>query len=250
MKNLRLFFSLLLAILFSAFSMGNLRAENISAAFNHANQLYERQKFLDAAAAYEKIIQTGQISSALYFNLGNARFKAGQIGRAILAYRQAEKLSPRDPEIRANLYFSRSKVLGGNPLASNFLIRVLNRFTLNEWTLFTAALTAIFFLLLALRQWRMKKNLQTFTKIVGGIFIFCALSLGLVAQQQLLAQSAVVIVPEAVARRGPFDESQSFFTLRDGAELTVLDRKNNWLQIADVQNRIGWLPQAQVVIVN
>ncbi|MGI8966335.1 MAG: SH3 domain-containing protein [Limisphaerales bacterium] len=250
MKNRRLFFSLLLAVLWGAFSTWNVRAENISAAFNHANQLYEQQKFSDAASAYEKIIQTGQISSALYFNLGNSWIKAGQIGRAICAYRQAERLSPRDPEVRANLSFARSKAAGGNPPRANFFIRWLNRFSLNEWTVFTAASAALFFLLLAWRQWKSKKNLQTFTKIVGGIFIFCAVSLGLVAQQQLFTESAVVIVPEAVARRGPFEESQSFFTLRDGAELTVLDHKNNWLQIADAQNRIGWLPQTQTLIIH
>src|SRR5204862_132447 len=68
--------------------------------------------FAEAAAAYEKIVAGGRVSSALYFNLGNALFKSGRIGRAIANYRLAEQLAPRDPDIRANLRFARNHVNG------------------------------------------------------------------------------------------------------------------------------------------
>ena len=63
--------------------------------FIQANRLYEEGKFAQSAAGYEKIIQAGSVSSALYFNLGNAWLKAGQFGKAILSYRQAEAIAPR-----------------------------------------------------------------------------------------------------------------------------------------------------------
>ena len=75
--------------------------------FDTANKLYEEGKFAEAAAAYESLVQSRQVSAALYFNLGNAWFKSGQIGRAIAAYRQAEQMTPRDPDLRANLQFAR-----------------------------------------------------------------------------------------------------------------------------------------------
>jgi uncharacterized protein YgiM (DUF1202 family) len=59
---------------------------------------------------------------------------------------------------------------------------------------------------------------------------------------------AVVVTQEAVARSGPFDEAQSAFTVHDGAELAVVDWKNEWLQVTDGSGRIGWLPQKQVEI--
>ena len=46
---------------------------------------YGQNKFPEAAAGYERLIVTGSVSPALYFNLGNANFKSGQIGRAIAA---------------------------------------------------------------------------------------------------------------------------------------------------------------------
>src|SRR6266699_3597580 len=98
----------LILLLWCAWSVA--RAEDASTAFDQANSLYEEGKFTEAAAAYEKMLQQGRASPALYFNLGNAFFKAGQVGRAVLNYRLAERLAPRDPDIRANLKFARSRV--------------------------------------------------------------------------------------------------------------------------------------------
>ena len=83
-----------------------------TADFSAANKLYAEGKFADAADAYEKILQAGAASPALLFNSANAEFKAGHLGKAIAAYRQAELLSPRDAELRANLAFVRNQVQG------------------------------------------------------------------------------------------------------------------------------------------
>src|SRR5689334_17765004 len=98
----------------------NGRAQTPLAAFDAANKLYEQGKYAEGAGAYEKILQTGTASPALYFNLGNAFFKSGQIGRAIIAYRQAQRLTPRDPDVRANLQFARNQVQGPTLAASRW----------------------------------------------------------------------------------------------------------------------------------
>src|ERR1017187_5450930 len=86
---------------------GRATAADNPAEFNAANEMYARGKFADAAGTYEKILQTGAVSPALYFNYGNAEFKSGNFGRAIAAYRQAAQLTPRDAEVRAQLGFAR-----------------------------------------------------------------------------------------------------------------------------------------------
>ena len=124
-----------------------LRAEPVPDAFTQANKLYEEGKYTQAAAAYEKITRAGAVSPALYFNLGNACLKAGQIGRAVCAYRQAETLAPRDPDIRANLQIARNQAGDNNPaLPGNRWTRWIGRLTLNEWTLAASAAAALFFL--------------------------------------------------------------------------------------------------------
>jgi len=58
------------------------------AQFEAANRLYEQGRFAEAARGYEAILKGGSFSPAVYFNLGNARFKAGELGRAVVAYRR------------------------------------------------------------------------------------------------------------------------------------------------------------------
>ena len=52
----------------------------------------------------------------------------------------------------------------------------------------------------------------------------------------------------SVLRFGPIDESQTAFTLPDGAEVTVLDSKDDWLQVREGAKRTGWLKRSQLIV--
>ena len=238
-------FALLLAVLFPVL----LRAEVPASAFDSANKLYEEGKFAEAAAGYAKLAQSGQASSALYFNLGNAFFKSGQIGRAIAAYRTAGLLTPRDPDVRANLQFARNQVQGPTLSPSRWQ-RWLGRLTLNEWTLLAAGAVWLWFLLLALLQWSpglgpALKGYVITLAIVTGLLCGCMAAAYYEARATRLA---IVVAGEAVVRHGPLPESQTAFTLHDGAELRVLDQKDEWLEVSAGPRRIGWLRRDQVLL--
>jgi len=63
-----------------------------------------------------------------------------------------------------------------------------------------------------------------------------------------LHKTAIVTAKEATVRNGPFDESPSAFTAHDGAELRVLDRKDDWLQVTDGTRRAGWVKRDAVLV--
>jgi tetratricopeptide (TPR) repeat protein len=224
------------------------RADDVSAAFYEANKLYEKGSYTEAARAYENILEEGHVSSAIYFNQGNALFKSGQKGRAIAAYRQAAKLSPRDPDVRANLQFARNQASDGGGAASPTGAWI-ERLTLNEWTLLASLATTVLFALLIVRQlWPgLRETLRTYTLVAGAGALLLAALLGISVHREYSLQPSVVVVPEAVARRGPFDESQTAFTARDGAELMVLDAKGEWLQVSDGAGRTGWIRDKSVM---
>lgn len=237
----------ILAALLFLFVSG-LRADEAATLFNDANKLFEQGKFSEASIAYEKLIDSGSISAPVYFNSGNAFYKSGQLGRAIAAYRSAEKLSPRDPDVRANLRFVRDQAGGATRSATRWE-NPIGRLTLDEWTIVTATAMSLWFLLLAFRQFRFgsRKSFRGGLIILGLASIALVLCLGAAIRQEILGKSAVVTVPEAVVRRGPLEESQSAFTLRDGAEISVIDQKGDWLHIVDAAKRTGWLLQRQTV---
>jgi tetratricopeptide (TPR) repeat protein len=221
----------------------------LSARFEAANKLYEEGKYAEAAASYERLLQGGQVSAALCFNLGNAAFKSSQIGRAIAAYRHAERLAPRDPDVRANLQFARNQVQGPTLPVGRWQ-RWLNRFTLDEWTVMAAAALWLLFLLLALLQWRpaLKASLRRAVLAAAAGAVLLAACLAAALCQARSVRIAIVVKPEAVVRAGWFDESKEAFTVHDGAELKVLDQNDKWLQVGADPLRLGWIPRAEVVL--
>ena len=225
---------------------GGLSAQNaaadVSKAFDAANKLYAQGKFAEAAAAYQSLVQSGTASPALYFNLGNAFFKSGQVGRAIAAYRQAEQLTPRDPDLRANLQFARNQVQGPTSRTGRWE-RWLGTLSLNEWTGLSVIALWLTFGLLTLRQLRpaLARPLRSWTLVAGAGAVIVFASLALAWRAASLRHTAIVTVSDATVRISPFDESPAAFTARDGAELRVLDRKNDWLQVTDGTRRVGWV---------
>jgi tetratricopeptide (TPR) repeat protein len=226
-----------------------LAASNPAAEFEAANKLFAQSKFVEAAAAYEKMIESGTVAPALYFNLGNACFKAGQIGRAITAYRRAEMLSPRDPDLRANLRFARNQVQGPT-LRPGLIERTLGAMSLNECTWLCAGAFWVTLGLLALRRLKptLVGALKSWIILCTAVTVALAVALTLLAEVRLGREVVVVTARDATVRTSPFDESNSAFTANDGAELRVLDRKDAWLQVTDDNRRVGWIRRDAVTL--
>lgn len=233
-------------LFFLAFASAS--AADVSASFDAANKLYEEGKFAEAGSAYEKMLQSGTVSSAIYFNLGNAFFKSGRLGRAIAAYRHAEELSPRDPDVLTNLEFVRGRVQ--NPTLSPSRWRQwLAALTLNEWAVLAAMALWLWLGLLALTQLRptLKQPMRTLIWC-GGIATAVLIACLGAAWSSGSTETAIVIAPDAMTHNGPLDAAPAGATLHDGEEFEVLDAKNDWLQVRIDNQRVGWLKRDQVVL--
>ena len=212
-----------------------------AAEFEAANKLFEQGRFTDAAAAYERLLTNGP-TAALHFNLGNARFKSGQPGKAIFHYHQALRLAPRDPDARGNLQFARRSLgVTGEENLGRHLLR--SHHTLDEWAWLAGAGLGAWFLLLALGEALPARRaaFAWLTKTFGVIALVCSALLAAALWDRSTANEAILVVAEAPVRPGPLAESKLAFSLRDGAEVIVLDAKDDWLHVRDAGQRAGWV---------
>lgn len=224
-------------------------SEDFLSAFNAANKLYEQSKFTEAATAYEELARAGHTSASLCYNLGNAFFKSSQLGRAIAAYRQAAHMTPRDPDVLANLQFARNQVQAPT-LSVPRWHRWVSRLSLDEWTLGMCSALWMLLLLLIVAQvrpvWRQSLRgwiiFTCTTTVLLGVCLIAAVNLA------RYTETAIVITPDAQVRQGPLDESPTAFVVHDGAELRILDRKEDWLQVTTDARRVGWIRKDPVLI--
>lgn len=220
------------------------------------NQHYEAGEFAEAAAVYETIVRAGIQDSALYYNLGNAYFKQGELGRAILNYRRAQYLDPRDPDIATNLTVARSQTVdkleaGDEGFLTNFVLIAEEWLTLGEAALLALVLWILLCVVAIVAI--LRPRWRYYCLWAGGV-LACFLALGLlsIAGRYYTRQaypSAVIITPEIDVTSGPGTAQQYLveFTLHTGAEVQLLDSRPGWRRVALPGNDFqGWVPEEAI----
>ena len=100
-------------------STGDLKSDfaRALADFDRAQELQDRQPdrarqlYRSAAQRFKSLVSAGIVNGRLEYNLGNCYLQAGDVGKAILHYRRAARLIPKDPLLADNLAEARSRRL-------------------------------------------------------------------------------------------------------------------------------------------
>src|ERR1700704_2657314 len=126
------------------------------ATFAKANQDYAEARFQEAAEGYESLVQSGRWNATVFYDLGNAYYRLGSFGKAILNYERALALDPRHPEAEANLRLARDEARALE-LRKDWIERYASVATVKQYTIATAvafwfALFMIAHLLLSRRR--------------------------------------------------------------------------------------------------
>ena len=214
-----------------------------SATFDNANKAYEQRRFAEAAQLYEEVLSSGTHTASVYFNLGNARYKAGEMGLAIAAYRKAQQLDPRDSDLLANLQFVRGQV--SEQPSVPLWRRALRYLTPNEWTALSAVLFWAMFGILAWNQFQPARKFRGAAVALGLITLLCVTATAAAVRDALVLRHGVAL-NQIPVRFGPLLEAQVAFQLPDGAEIIIVDAKADWLLIRDAAERRGWVRRGDI----
>ncbi len=213
-----------------------------------ANQLYQMGRFSEAAAEYQALVDAGIEDGTVYYNLGNAHFKNGDLGRAILNYRRGQRLLPRDPDVAANLELARAQTIDRLEVGDGDTLVSLARRVLIEWTTLdeVTAITmglwvALCTLTVAAILWPGGRRALRYG--IGVIAVLCFLGLlsaGIRLAEARGSSPAVVIVPSVEVRSGPGVDYLTEFSLHAGAEIHVIEERDKWVRIALPGGLQGW----------
>ncbi len=238
---------------------------DITKLFNEGNSYYSRGKFNEAVKFYEEIISLGYESGPLYYNLGNAYFKSGALGKAILDYRRAERLEPLDADLKSNLEYvlslvkQKSEAAENNALARLFL-SLSASFSMDSIGIIYIALFILLFLWAAgfilisssgipervegsaaERVKNIRRKLVYIGIPVIICFIIAAAVLGSKYYDMAAHKEAVIIARNTNCKFEPFDDATTYFTLYEGENVIVASDKGTWAKIKRSDGKQGWI---------
>src|ERR1044072_5583581 len=124
--------------------------------FAKANQDFAQGHFKEAISDYEALIRDGQWSANVFYDLGNAYFRTGDFGHAILNYERALVLQRHHPEAKANLQIAREEAraleLQQSRSERYLLFASVNQYSITAAIAFWLAAFAFVLLLFARRR--------------------------------------------------------------------------------------------------
>ena len=220
--------------------------------FEQANAKYREGDFKGALETYQKLLQTGRSTAAIYYNMGNAALKAGEKGQALVYYERARKAAPRDADLQWNISVLRDALRDKVEDRSHFTIVAVRAF-LDRWSVTELAFCFTAFLALA-----------ALLGLIGFFFVrlptrafWVPLVLALFVSGALLALKAwetkdvrvVVFDKETPAFYGPSDSETKAFVLHEGAEGRVLDESGDWIYLSLQNKNSGWVRKNSCEIV-
>ena len=234
--------SALFLILLMVASLTGVRAADESA-FANANQAYADGRFEEAAKIYENLIESGSVNANLFYDLGNARYRLGDFGQAILNYERALALEPRHPEADANLRLARDEARALE-MRRDRLERYAGMGTVKQYTI-AAAVAFWFAVFLAThsffagRRSAGRMALIPFSALVCAVSIFAIVTLENGARGSALA---VITAKEIDARLATADTAKSILILPAGSEIKILSERGDWIYAALPNDQRGWIP--------
>lgn len=238
----------LLTFVFLLTAAGALWSAVASEEFAQANKFYEERDYSSSIRLYESILAQGKESAAVYFNLGNAYFKDGDLGHAVLYYMKAKRLDPGDEDIRHNLEFARrfsSVQMEGvelNPI-NTFFLNMVDPYRLATLAWLSSALFVLFVVMLILRLG---------LGLTGGavrVGLYLCLVLVMISaalttfkyRVDYLNRRAVIIAENSSVYTGPSQQSDVELQGAPGLIVQILDESNSYYNVLFENKRRGWI---------
>ena len=227
---------------------------NEAAATSHERAMENWRK---SVTRYEKVIKDGNVvNGALFYNLGNAYIRLGEMGNAIANYRRAEMLIPRDANVQRNLAYARRNCQ--DSIQEPEARKVLK--TLFFWHYdFPLQLRELLFViafcgacLLGIVRLRMKRSwVLACLCVLGLLAVTMAVSMLITELGERRTTYGVIVAAEIDGRKGNSESYDKSFQapLHAGTEFRLLEARGNWVEIQLADNQTCWLPAESVTLI-
>ena len=222
-------------------------------------EAYTEGQYDKALQNWQDVLATGLMSKELYYNLGNAYFKNGELAPAILWYERALRLDPSDADVRYNLEYARALTQDRiDEIPEIFFEQwghaLCYKLSSNTW----AVIAIVFFglsvalvLLFLMGTTPGRRRLGFFAAIATFLVALLGWDMAQWQRTEALRQDqAIVMRPVTSVKSSPSDASaKDLFILHEGTRVRILDNVGDYTQIEIADGRQGWIPVGEIEVI-
>lgn len=233
-------------------------SNDINYLFGKGNEAYINENYTESINQYESIVASGFESGALHYNLGNAYYRLGHIGKSILNYERALKWLPNDENVIINLKLANLRVKDRIDAPPEFFLfrlyrKVVNLFSSRGWAI-CVTLSAIAAALSFAVSWNLDP--KKFRFLIRSI-MYVSIVIFLVAIPQMVQRYKIetghdygIIIDYSVkSLAAPQRGSTELFIVHEGSKVKILEQDGNWYKIELIDGKQGWITAGGVGII-
>jgi len=243
--------------------------------FVAGNAAYEARDYHGAIDRYMDVVATGVANVDLDYNLGNAWFKLGDTGRAVLWYERASRLDPRNGDVRENLSVVRSLLRDQQLLRSRGGVRGTllawhQRLSASESVVVASLLYGLLCVIAVCAVFRRSEfvarlyrriswlspgrlfgldMMQDFLLALSCVFLLAAVFAGsafVKVRDATLRTRSVVVSEEVAVFSGPSHDATIQFKVHEGTIVSVRDERAGWVRVDLPGDLSGWVDAGAV----
>jgi tetratricopeptide (TPR) repeat protein len=231
---------LAVCVAFGAFAASSAVAQS-EPQFAKSNQEYAQGHFKEAIDGYEAIVRSGQLSPNLFYDLGNAYFRTGRFGHAILNYERALVLDPHHPESQANLQIARDEARALE-MQQGWLERHLQFASVNQCSIAAAISFWVGIFSIAVIIFARRRRARAIALSILSLLMFLATVFAIYKRESERQGMAIVTSQKVQARLATADNAGNVLALPPGSEIRILSRRGDWIYATLPNNLRGWIP--------
>ncbi len=228
-----------------------------NALFDKATEAYNVGEYQKAVDSYLEILENGEHSAELYYNLGNAYYKLNQVAPSIYYYEKALLLKPNDSEIKNNLGYAQNMTLDAidempTTGLSKIYDSIIGTLSYDQWA-YVSIVFMILFVLLYIAfyyyNYSSKKRLAFIFSIISLLIMVTSVIFAFLQHNKFKAdQPAIVFAKEASVKAEPNKRGLETFALHEGTKVNVLEELNDWKKIRISDGTTGWISADDIKI--
>ena len=214
------------------------------------NRAYIDGNYEKAIEEYSVIIDGGEYSMKLYYNLANAYFKLGKMGKAILYYNKALRIAPSQEDIRHNLALAEAQTKDRITVIPEFFLNrwlrtVRNAMSCTAWSvlsLLSLALILVFALLFLLASRIRWRKVGFYCAVCAAVLFIVTTAFALSSRKNMLSHNEAIVLSSAISVKSSPDRSATdLFVLHEGTKVRILSEMDEWNEVVIADGKKGWV---------